>query len=161
MGKIHVFGKRLNVSNSLYSGYTKEQLRNRQVVKELRRQVGNNCPPKIVSCDAGAKYRTANGSCNNLENPTWGMANIAQARVVEAAYGISVFIQNLTHTIGGEQNFSFTYVFSNDIISFRFSEDASKANLPGSVLYFCEHSDIHLISRSPLFVFGVPRVAQW
>jgi len=31
------------------------------------------CAPP-VTCDPDARYRTVNGSCNNLENPTWGAA---------------------------------------------------------------------------------------
>jgi len=31
------------------------------------------CAPRIT-CDPNAKYRTVNGSCNNLQNPSWGAA---------------------------------------------------------------------------------------
>ena len=32
-------------------------------------------------------FRTADGSCNNLNNPTWGMAGALQKRYLPAAYG--------------------------------------------------------------------------
>jgi len=31
------------------------------------------CAPRIT-CDPNAKYRIVNGSCNNLQNPSWGAA---------------------------------------------------------------------------------------
>jgi len=33
----------------------------------------DKCSPS-VTCDPKAKYRTVNGSCNNLQNPNWGAA---------------------------------------------------------------------------------------
>ncbi|VVC28479.1 Haem peroxidase,Haem peroxidase, animal type [Cinara cedri] len=48
------------------------------------------CAP-IVRCDSGNKYRTANGTCNNLNNPIWGSSNTPFVRLVKAHYsdGIS------------------------------------------------------------------------
>ncbi|XP_025408382.1 peroxidase-like isoform X2 [Sipha flava] len=45
----------------------------------------------IVSCDFNDKYRTINGTCNNLNNPTWGSSNTPFIRLVGAHYsdGIS------------------------------------------------------------------------
>ncbi|KAL4224794.1 hypothetical protein ACF0H5_015490 [Mactra antiquata] len=37
-------------------------------------------------CNHDNKYRTLDGSCNNVENPTWGRAIIAQRRVLPNAY---------------------------------------------------------------------------
>ena len=42
----------------------------------------------FLDCDSEAKYRTADGNCNNLENPDWGQAGSAQIRLVSSAYGI-------------------------------------------------------------------------
>ena len=32
------------------------------------------------------KYRTADGSCNNLRHPKWGRANVALTRLLESDY---------------------------------------------------------------------------
>ncbi|XP_025408384.1 peroxidase-like isoform X3 [Sipha flava] len=40
----------------------------------------------IVSCDFNDKYRTINGTCNNLNNPTWGSSNTPFIRLVGAHY---------------------------------------------------------------------------
>ncbi|XP_046571262.1 myeloperoxidase-like [Haliotis rubra] len=44
-----------------------------------------------VKCSTSSKYRTADGSCNNLANPSWGMASIPMRRWLSPAYddGIS------------------------------------------------------------------------
>lgn len=41
---------------------------------------------KVPKCDEKAKYRSINGSCNNLIFPMWGMAGTALVRLVRAAY---------------------------------------------------------------------------
>ncbi|KAH3748072.1 hypothetical protein DPMN_182509 [Dreissena polymorpha] len=38
-------------------------------------------------CNADDRFRSINGTCNNLNNPTWGMAGAAQRRLLPAAYG--------------------------------------------------------------------------
>jgi len=43
------------------------------------------CAP-IVKCDPEAKYRSANGSCNNLETPTWGAEKTPFIRMMNANY---------------------------------------------------------------------------
>ncbi|KAL4142192.1 hypothetical protein QTP88_004701 [Uroleucon formosanum] len=52
------------------------------------------CAP-IVKCDPNAKYRSLNGSCNNLKTPTWGAATTPFLRLLDANfsdgyYGIRV-----------------------------------------------------------------------
>lgn len=44
-----------------------------------------NCAPPM-SCDENAKYRTINGSCNNLLNPLWGSTVTPYVRLVQANY---------------------------------------------------------------------------
>ena len=36
-----------------------------------------------LKCNKHAKYRTADGSCNNLEHPTWGMSRTEQRRFID------------------------------------------------------------------------------
>ena len=37
-------------------------------------------------CDAGAKYRTLDGTCNNLKVPKWGTAGTPLQRILPSAY---------------------------------------------------------------------------
>ncbi|XP_015118166.1 peroxidase [Diachasma alloeum] len=55
-------------------------------------------PRNNQSCGNGSfrkcqrsSYRTINGSCNNLENPTWGMAQTRYARLLPAIYSDGVW----------------------------------------------------------------------
>ncbi|XP_001944613.1 peroxidase [Acyrthosiphon pisum] len=43
------------------------------------------CAP-IVKCDPNAKYRSINGSCNNLKTPTWGAAATPFLRLLDANF---------------------------------------------------------------------------
>lgn len=43
------------------------------------------CAP-IVKCDPNAKYRSLNGSCNNLKTPTWGAATTPFLRLLDANF---------------------------------------------------------------------------
>lgn len=45
----------------------------------------NQCAPS-VKCDPYAKYRSINGSCNNLKIPTWGASNTSFLRMLNANY---------------------------------------------------------------------------
>ncbi|XP_050063420.1 myeloperoxidase-like [Aphis gossypii] len=51
------------------------------------------CAPRIT-CDPNAKYRTINGSCNNLQNPSWGEALTPFYRYMNPMFsdGISDFL---------------------------------------------------------------------
>lgn len=44
------------------------------------------CSP-TVTCDADDKYRTINGSCNNLQNPNLGSAFTPYYRLMNAEFG--------------------------------------------------------------------------
>ncbi|UYV64038.1 HPX2 [Cordylochernes scorpioides] len=39
-----------------------------------------------ITCNANSKYRTADGSCNNLNNPTWGRESTCFIRILPAMY---------------------------------------------------------------------------
>lgn len=43
------------------------------------------CAP-AVTCDPSAKYRTYNGSCNNLQKPNWGAAMTPFYRLIDAEF---------------------------------------------------------------------------
>ncbi|XP_063399289.1 peroxidase-like protein isoform X2 [Mytilus trossulus] len=52
------------------------------------------CPKRHIVCNPLEKYRTADGTCNNLHNPVWGTAITPQPRFLPPNYGDS---QNLGH----------------------------------------------------------------
>ncbi|XP_052871706.1 peroxidase-like [Anopheles cruzii] len=41
----------------------------------------------VAQCDSSTPYRTFDGSCNNLQNPTWGSANTPYGRLLLPEYG--------------------------------------------------------------------------
>jgi len=49
------------------------------------------CAPQ-VKCDPTAKYRSINGSCNNLETPTWGAAKTPFLRMIDANYSDGIIL---------------------------------------------------------------------
>lgn len=57
------------------------------------------CAPQ-VQCDQNAKYRNINGSCNNLEIPTWGASKTPLLRLMNAnfsdgeTYNIFIKLEN-------------------------------------------------------------------
>ncbi|KAL3170966.1 hypothetical protein MRX96_013872 [Rhipicephalus microplus] len=44
------------------------------------------CPLTNVTCDPAKRYRNADGTCNNLQNPAWGSANSCMNRLLPPAY---------------------------------------------------------------------------
>ena len=51
-------------------------------------RIFSTCPYKAigVTCLPDARYRTFDGTCNNLLNPWWGSANIPFRRLLDANY---------------------------------------------------------------------------
>lgn len=45
-----------------------------------------------VTCDVHSKYRTLNGSCNNLENKLWGSSGTPYIRLTPANYADGKYI---------------------------------------------------------------------
>lgn len=79
--------------NICYRGFTLEDLQREEVKAEFARQIEGSCPlPNVTACNPNEKYRRADGSCNNLNEPRWGMAGVAQRRVLEPVYGNKRFI---------------------------------------------------------------------
>lgn len=46
----------------------------------------DTCGLEVPECDPDYKYRSYDGSCNNLEHPTWGMYHSAFVRLFEPRY---------------------------------------------------------------------------
>ncbi|XP_033761812.1 peroxidase-like [Pecten maximus] len=44
------------------------------------------CDKTKITCDPKTLYRSANGSCNNLNHPSWGMAFTPQQRYLQPSY---------------------------------------------------------------------------
>uniref|UniRef100_A0A2M4DQF3 Putative oxidase/peroxidase n=1 Tax=Anopheles darlingi TaxID=43151 RepID=A0A2M4DQF3_ANODA len=45
---------------------------------------------QATNCNTSSPYRTLDGSCNNLQNPSWGAANTVYERLIAADYGDGV-----------------------------------------------------------------------
>lgn len=59
------------------------------VIRQLHARLPNECYPeqrKPLACDANARYRTIDGTCNNLQNPYWGASYTVFDRLVPAVY---------------------------------------------------------------------------
>ncbi|XP_050538280.1 peroxidase-like isoform X4 [Daktulosphaira vitifoliae] len=52
-------------------------------------------------CNSNAPFRTADGSCNNLQFPTWGKSDVAVTRIIQADY--SDGINQPRKTVSGEE----------------------------------------------------------
>ncbi|KAL5017897.1 hypothetical protein ScPMuIL_003619 [Solemya velum] len=49
-------------------------------------QFKTNCIMDVPACDRSYPYRSADGSCNNFNHPTWGMAMTPEPRLLAPAY---------------------------------------------------------------------------
>ncbi|KAK3095477.1 hypothetical protein FSP39_015149 [Pinctada imbricata] len=69
----------------------KQILNDVDLVKELKEIFSKTNQVSPEKCSKNSQYRTYDGSCNNLANPTWGMAGQTQLRMMPAEYndGIS------------------------------------------------------------------------
>merc|ERR1719369_2240993 len=62
---------------------------NMQGSLDHREEICNQQPP---DCDSNAKYRTFDGSCNNLKNPSLGSKNSPFTRIMTPAYTDKTFL---------------------------------------------------------------------
>jgi hypothetical protein len=71
------------------NNHSLEEVTHKDVLHVFKTTNGGTCnvakPPE--ECDPDAKYRSADGSCNNLNNPEWGMAGRSQERLLPNKYG--------------------------------------------------------------------------
>ncbi|XP_047478560.1 LOW QUALITY PROTEIN: chorion peroxidase-like [Penaeus chinensis] len=61
--------------------------------------LGDRCP-SVPNCNLRNKYRTADGSCNNPRQPTWGQSNTPVQRILPARYDDGVFSPRSRSTDG-------------------------------------------------------------
>lgn len=54
------------------------------VLNKIKKQT--RCPFGAVQCDPTNKYRTADGSCNNVANPLWGKSHTPFERFIPSFY---------------------------------------------------------------------------
>ncbi|GFR06906.1 chorion peroxidase [Trichonephila clavata] len=75
-----------------------EKLPQQPLVGSYCNEAVNNCtePQFTGRCNANSRYRTADGTCNNLQNPTWGSAGVCFRRLLNPNYiGNSGFRQSV------------------------------------------------------------------
>ena len=86
-------------------GYTPLEVSNNEVLEIFEQQSGDMCSVAVYphTCDSHDRYRSADGSCNNLDHSGWGMAFTSQERLIANAYGkfftIIVSMNKVNHNI--------------------------------------------------------------
>jgi hypothetical protein len=76
------------------TGMTKKELKDDEVIDLAFRQLV--CPKPAIDCNTiladpvKENYRTIDGSCNNAQHPTWGMAFTAQERFIPSGGSLPV-----------------------------------------------------------------------
>lgn len=73
------------------------------------------CVAAPVSCPNN-KYRTLDGSCNNLRRPAWGMAGTRYARLVPAKYADGKRVDVAMRLVAGR-----TWIYPTLVLSFKSS----------------------------------------
>lgn len=56
------------------------------VLQLLKDALPQQCRRQTLECDAQSKYRSVDGTCNNLRNPNWGSTNMPSVRLLPPAY---------------------------------------------------------------------------
>ncbi|XP_021355680.1 myeloperoxidase-like isoform X2 [Mizuhopecten yessoensis] len=88
---IALFATRILLDNNFNSSFER-LLEDKNVTRAFSEEEGecdnNNEPISHLSCSDANKseYRTINGSCNNIDNPLWGVTFTAQIRILQAEY---------------------------------------------------------------------------
>jgi hypothetical protein len=50
------------------------------------RYIAPFCTRRVATCDPNSKYRTIDGTCNNLKYPLWGRSNRQHRRLLTPVY---------------------------------------------------------------------------
>ncbi|KAJ8313509.1 hypothetical protein KUTeg_008070 [Tegillarca granosa] len=58
------------------------------------------CPQSTITCDGTSKYRTIDGSCNNIVNPEWGQSYSSKPRFMKPDYRNGVMLPRTTGVDG-------------------------------------------------------------
>lgn len=59
------------------------------------------CPfQNVQGCDPNSRYRTVDGSCNNLQNPWWGKSEIPYTRILPPAYDDGILMPRAKSATG-------------------------------------------------------------
>ena len=70
-------------------------IRELEAIEHFKRaDLDPNCDVE-VTCDDTEVYRTADGTCNNLDNPLWGSAGIQHLRLLPNAYRNGKYISQI------------------------------------------------------------------
>ena len=76
-----------------------EIINNKSTKKRQQHSSNGVCGGKLPSECENSRYRTFDGSCNNFDNPTWGMANTIYARLLPNNYADSMYFLNHFNSI--------------------------------------------------------------
>ncbi|XP_076104054.1 peroxidase-like protein isoform X1 [Mytilus galloprovincialis] len=84
------------------TGWTLAEVQvNPYIVNEWRLQVAASCPFMEPKCNPYTRYRTADGACNNLNDPSLGAALTRQRRMMDNAYEDGIDAPRMHSVLGG------------------------------------------------------------
>ncbi|XP_077495603.1 salivary peroxidase/catechol oxidase-like isoform X2 [Amblyomma americanum] len=75
-----------SLSDSNEESWREDEVERLEAVNLDSTALSGFCPLTSVTCNASKKYREADGTCNNLQNPGWGSAASCMNRLLPAAY---------------------------------------------------------------------------
>ncbi|XKL60530.1 hypothetical protein PGB90_007587 [Kerria lacca] len=89
--------------------------------------LGNICSDiyENIYCDPNTKYRSVDGSCNNLRIPAWGKSNTAYKRIVPSEYNDGLYLLRSRSSINGKELPSARFI-SSSITEFKRAPDMKK-----------------------------------
>ncbi|CAL4113680.1 unnamed protein product [Meganyctiphanes norvegica] len=110
--------------------------------------LGNMCPVKPRCQNPNSKYRTADGSCNNIRNPDWGMSQTALRRLLPPKYEDCIRTPRVTSVTGSPLPLART--LSNNLLIDNNQPDQS---FTLSVMQWAQFMD-HDLSHTPFPEFA-------
>lgn len=66
--------------------FYRQKLDRSVALKLLRASLPQQCQLPDINCDTNSKYRSVDGTCNNVENPHFGAADVPNARLLPPVY---------------------------------------------------------------------------